>query len=97
MINERPKFRIQNFQLDSFSLMKDTHVKWYLKAINKDYRLQGVSFNYIGKWNSPSPEELMKLQKKSPLKADVTIGINRFRGNEIIQLNVERIFSPFSE
>jgi hypothetical protein len=50
-----------------------------------------VSFNYLGKWNESSPEELYALQGKNGLTVQFTLGINRFNGNESIQLMVDRL------
>ena len=50
-----------------------------------------VSFNYIGKWNEASPDELFQQQAKAGLTVQFTLGLNRFQGNETIQLMVEKL------
>ncbi len=90
--NERPVFRMKNAQISSYRIMKDAHVKWsFGSKANLKSTLQGVSFNYLGKWNEATPEELFNLQTKAGLTVQFTLGINRFNGNETIQLMVEKL------
>jgi single-stranded-DNA-specific exonuclease len=92
MGNEKPVFRMKNIQVHSFRILKDAHVKWTFQS-SKDPKimLQGISFNYLSKWNEPSPDELMKHQKNQGIMVEFTLGINRFNGNEFIQLMVDKI------
>ena len=93
MGNSRPVFRMHDFELESFKILKDVHVKWtFTHQGPSKYKISGISFNYIGKWNTPHPEELIERQFHQQLSAQFTLGINRFRGNEIIQLMVDKIF-----
>jgi single-stranded-DNA-specific exonuclease len=90
--NQRPIFRMKNAQISSYRIMKDAHVRWTFSTSGAHKStIQGVSFNYLGKWNEPTPEELFQLQAKSGITVQFTLGINRFNGNESIQLMVERI------
>jgi single-stranded-DNA-specific exonuclease len=90
--NQRPIFRMKNAQISSYRIMKDAHVRWTFSSPGAHKStIQGVSFNYLGKWNEPTPEELFQLQGKSGITVQFTLGINRFNGNESIQLMVERI------
>lgn len=90
--NERPVFRMKNALIQSYKLMKDVHVRWsFAGSGGKKIQLQGVSFNYVGKWNEPSPEDLFDHQGKAGLMVQFTLGVNRFRGNETIQLMVDRL------
>jgi single-stranded-DNA-specific exonuclease len=90
--NERPVFRMKNALIQSYKLMKDVHVRWsFAGSGNKKIQLQGVSFNYVGKWNEPSPEDLFEYQEKAGLMVQFTLGVNRFRGTETIQLMVDRL------
>ncbi len=89
--NERPVFRMKNATIQSFRIMKDLHVRWMFSSQKTKQNLQGVSFNYIGKWNEPSPDELYSFQNNNGLIVQFTVGINRFRGNESIQLMVDRL------
>lgn len=90
--NEKPVFRMKNAHISSYRIMKDAHVRWNFGAPgNLKNTLQGVSFNYLGKWNEPILEELFNLQAKSGLTVQFTLGINRFNGNESIQLMVDKI------
>lgn len=90
--NERPTFRMKNAIIQSYRIMKDAHVRWTFAGQEKQkVLLQGVSFNYLGKWNEATPEELFELQKKSGLTVQFTLGINRFNGNETIQLMVDKL------
>jgi single-stranded-DNA-specific exonuclease len=88
----RPIFRMKNAQISSYRIMKDAHVKWTFSGMGAHKAtVQGVSFNYIGKWNEATPEELFQMQAKSGLTVQFTLGINRFNGNETIQLMVEKL------
>ena len=93
MGNERPTFRMKDCVIDSFTLLKDIHVKWnFAHKSNPKRKIGGISFSYIGKWNCPMPDELFKAQFEEGITVQFQIGINRFRGNEIIQLMVDKIF-----
>lgn len=93
MGNERPMFRMTNVQIESFKILKDVHVKWtFINPDNPRIKLNGISFNYIGKWGTKSPEELFANQKADPITVQFNLGINRYRGNEYIQLMVDKIF-----
>jgi single-stranded-DNA-specific exonuclease len=93
MGNERPTFRMKDCVIDSFTLLKDIHVKWnFAHKSNPKRKIGGISFSYIGKWNCPMPDELFKAQHAEGITVQFQIGINRFRGNEIIQLMVDKIF-----
>jgi single-stranded-DNA-specific exonuclease len=90
--NERPVFRMKNAQISSYRVMKDAHVKWTFSGIGAHKStIQGVSFNYLGKWNESTPEELFSQQTKSGLTVQFTLGLNRFNGNETIQLMVDKL------
>jgi single-stranded-DNA-specific exonuclease len=92
MGNDRPYFKLSNVKLSSYRIMKESHVRWQFSDL-KDPKLQvgGISFNFIGQWDQPHPEDIYKGQKDQPLNVYGTVGINRFNGNEFIQFHVERI------
>lgn len=93
MGNERPTFRMKDCRIESFSLMKDIHVKWtFVHKDNPTQKINGISFFYIGKWNTSTPNEIFEAQNKEGVTVQFKIGINRFRGNESIQLMVDKIF-----
>lgn len=93
MGNTKPVFRIKDCRIDSFKILKDLHVKWtFVHRENPKMKIGGISFNFIGKWNSPLPEEIFAAQNSEGLTVQFQIGINRFRGNEIIQLMVDKVF-----
>ena len=88
----RPVFRMKNAQISSYRIMKDAHVKWTFAGTGANKTtIQGVSFNYIGKWNEATPEELFQMQAKSGLTIQFTLGINRFNGNETIKFMVVKL------
>jgi len=90
--NERPVFRVKNALIHSYKILKDIHVRWSLGSAQSNRNtLQGMSFNYIGKWNEPLPEDILSEQKKSGVTLQFTLGINKFQGNEMIQLMVDKI------
>ena len=91
MGNEKPKFRIKGVKLVSFDLMKDVHVRWNLAK--EKTKLKGISFNYVGKFDTTSPAEIFSTQnlKNEDLSVYFTLGLNRFNGNESIQLMVDKL------
>lgn len=91
MGNEKPKFRIKGVKLESFDLMKDVHVRWSLSK--EKTKLKGISFNYVGKHETLAPAEIYSTQtlKKEDLSVYFTLGLNRFNGNESIQLMVDKL------
>ena len=93
MGNERPKFRMLNARIESYKILKDIHVKWtFVSDDLPGQKIGGISFNFIGKWNTLLPDELFAKQEEEGLCVQFNLGINRFRGNEIIQLMVDKIF-----
>jgi len=91
MGNEKPVFKMKGVQLDSYDIMKEAHVRWSLSK--EKTKLKGISFNYIGKYEAPAPESIFSTQnlKKEDLSVYFTLGLNRFNGNESIQLMVDRL------
>lgn len=88
--NEKPLFKMSDLKLDSFSILKDKHVRWNFSCEKTAKKFQGISFNYVGKWGHLSPQELFKAQGQGELiTAFFYLGINYFRGNEFIQLQVQ--------
>jgi single-stranded-DNA-specific exonuclease len=93
MGNSKPVFRMKDCIIESYKVLKDVHVKWtFVHKENPKMKIGGISFNFIGKWNTPLPEELFSAQHSEGITVQFTVGINRFRGNEIIQLMVDRVF-----
>lgn len=91
--NEKPVFRMKNAVIQSYRIMKDAHVRWTFSGLKSKTSVQGISFNYLGKWNEMSPEELFELQAKAGLTVQFTLGVNRFNGNTTIQLMVDKVFA----
>lgn len=93
MGNPKPTFKMTGFRLESYDILKELHVRWNFTDRENKTKLKGISFNYIDKWGTPSPDELFRQQneKGEELSAYFTLGINRFRGNETIQLMVEKV------
>ena len=90
--NERPVFRMSGIRLASYRVLKDAHVRWAFSPLkNPAASITGISFNYVGKWNEPTPDEIFQRQNSAPLTVQFGVGINRFNGNETIQLQVERV------
>lgn len=93
MGNEKPTFKMKGFQIESYDLLKDVHVRWNMVNTGaQKFRLKGISFNFIGKWNQKLPEEIFEAQKKgeSP-EAYFTLGFNYFNGNQYVQLMVNKM------
>lgn len=89
--NPRPVFKLKNAKLDSFRLLKDIHVKWFLSSQKTNKKLQGISFNYIGSWGVPHPEHIFQNQDEFSPAYLCTLGINRFRQVESIQLMIKKV------
>lgn len=90
--NERPVFRMKGVRLASYRVLKDSHVKWsFAPHQSPNAAITGISFNYLGKWNEPTPDEIFQRQAQEELTLQFGVSINRFNGNETIQLQVERV------
>lgn len=93
MGNSKPVFRMKDCIIESYKVLKDVHVKWtFVHKDNPKMKIGGISFNFIGKWNTPLPEEIFSAQRSEGITVQFQVGINRFRGNEIIQLMVDKVF-----
>jgi single-stranded-DNA-specific exonuclease len=92
-LNPKPIFKIRNVNLSAIKWMKELHVKWFFDSpTNPKVKVQGVSFHYTSKWNALHPDEIIaRCQKGETCSLFATLGINRFRGNEYIQLMVSDI------
>lgn len=95
MGNEKPVFRMRGIRLASYDILKDVHVRWTFQSDEGNTPpLRGISFNYIGAFEKEHPQALFKKQSQGEeLIAYFTLGINRFNGNEYIQLMVNKITS----
>ncbi len=96
--NQKPIFKIKYVRLDSFEVFNDVHVRWNFSAQdNPSIKLRGMSFNFVNGWGNPHPKDLFAMQtkkethKKISLEIYFNLGINRFKGNEYIQLQVKKI------
>jgi single-stranded-DNA-specific exonuclease len=71
--------------------MKEAHVRWNFS--HQKTKLKGISFNYIGKYEARAPSEIFTTQnlKHEDLSVYFTLGLNRFNGNESIQLMIDRL------
>jgi len=94
MGNEKPIFRMKGVKLTNYDLLKDVHVRWTFAPKDSAIKippLKGISFNYVGSFNKPHPQEIFTRQNNEELTIFFTLGINRFNGNEYIQLMVNRV------
>ncbi len=95
MGNEKPIFKMKGIRLASFDLLKDIHVRWTFTSLDKTRPcppLKGISFNYVGSFGKYHPREIFEKQNHgSSLTIYFTLGINRFNGNEYIQLMINRV------
>lgn len=93
MGNERPIFRMTDARIESYTILKDIHVKWtFVSDSLPGQKISGISFNFIGKWNTLLPDQIFQKQADEGLTVQFQIGINRFRGNETIQLMVDKVY-----
>jgi single-stranded-DNA-specific exonuclease len=94
MGNPKPIFKMQGLVLSSFDILKEKHIRWNFTSLkNKQLRLKGISFNYVNKWNITPAGQIYSSQTQynEGISAFFTLGINRFNGNEYIQLMVENV------
>lgn len=89
--NPKPVFKLINAKLESYRLLKDIHVKWSLGSKRTSRKLSGISFNYIGAWNAPHPERIFENQDEFNPQYLCTLGINRYKGVESIQLMIVKV------
>jgi len=92
--NPKPLFRSTDVKILSFEILREKHVRFELGCFSDpSVKLRGISFNYIGSWNNPHPEQLFLEQQKNqtPLWAFYNLGINRWNGNQYIQLQIKKI------
>ena len=94
MGNEKPVFKMYGIKLESYDLMKDVHVRWNFTSIkNPKIKLKGLSFNHIGAHGKLHPEDIFSQQDQGSNELTIyfTLGINRWKGREYIQLMIEKI------
>ncbi len=90
--NSRPIFKISGFSIESYDILKDLHVRWYLSSNKKrNFRIRGISFNYLDKWGSIHPEEIFRSQYNENIKAYGNISINNYKSNRFIQIIIDKI------
>lgn len=92
MGNAKPIFRLKNIKIDSYKILKEAHVRWtFIDKKTSQNKLQGISFNFLDKWGELDPSEIYARQNQSEITIQFALGINRFNGNEYIQLNVDKV------
>ena len=94
--NEKPIFKFTQLKLESYNVMKDIHVRWNFSG--GGIKLKGISFNYLNNNQKIHPEEIFNQQGKrdNDLIVYGSLGINRWKGQEFIQIMVEEIaLTPF--
>jgi single-stranded-DNA-specific exonuclease len=92
MGNAKPIFRLKNVKIDSYKILKEAHVRWtFIDKKSPQNKLQGISFNFLDKWGELDPSEIFARQNQSEITIQFALGINRFNGNEYIQLNVDKV------
>ncbi|MFZ4713445.1 MAG: single-stranded-DNA-specific exonuclease RecJ [Bacteriovoracaceae bacterium] len=92
MGNNRPIFRLKGVKLDTYKVLKDAHVKWnFCNKANPAQKFGGISFNFLDKWGELDPSEIYSRQDQEEMTLQFTLGLNRYNGNEFIQLNVEKV------
>jgi len=92
--NERPIFCLRDLKVSNVDYLKEVHVRWnFESATAPQYKLKGISFNYLGKWGRIHPNDFLRPGKfaQQTATAYFTLGVNRFNGNEFIQLMVDKV------
>ena len=93
MGNSKPVFRMTDIKIEKYQVLKDKHIKWtFCSSTNNKRKIFGITFFYFDKWNQLSPDELFRMQEEEGLTIQFTIGLNRFNGNEYIQLMVDKLY-----
>ncbi|MBF0315949.1 MAG: single-stranded-DNA-specific exonuclease RecJ [Oligoflexia bacterium] len=98
--NERPIFKMASVKLQHFSHLRGGHVRWEFTRLGEKRspytnKLQGISFSYLGKWNTTSPEELLAKQNDDHgVIVYFTLKKNTWNRQEFVQLLVDRIVLP---
>lgn len=91
MGNQKPIFKVIKLKLISFDILKELHVRWNFQSETGAF-FKGISFNYIDKFGVKAPDDIFSAsQMNEDLSVYCQLGINRYRGNEYIQLMVNRI------
>jgi single-stranded-DNA-specific exonuclease len=91
MGNAKPVFKVSKTKLNSYDLLKDIHVRWNFESLKDKKKIAGISFNYVDKWGHLSPNQVYHEQTEAGIDVTCTLGVNRFRGNEFIQLMVNKV------
>ena len=94
MKNQKPIFKLRGAKLKSYDLLKEVHVRWNFTSItNQKVNLKGISFNYMNKWDTLTPDEIYEGQADPSVELEVyfTLALNYFNGNKYIQLMVNRV------
>ncbi len=93
--NPKPILRISNAKVQNYQVLKGNHVKWTLtqgrpgQATNRN--LGGISFNYFDRWNTLSPEEILRKQEEQQVQIDCHLGKNFFNGRSFLQAYISSI------
>ena len=91
--NPKPVFQIQDATVKSFQILKEQHVRWEFTPLGGGKVLRGISFFFMNRWETPTPQELFdKQQQGFSLTVQFSLGFNYFQGNKFIQLEVQDIF-----
>jgi single-stranded-DNA-specific exonuclease len=81
--NMRPVFITKNVYISSFNILKDVHLKFEFQQAGKSIRFEGIAFNFI--------EKFQELANAKPVDIVYSIGINRWNGQERVQLDIKDI------
>ena len=93
MGNPKPIFKIRKLKIDSFDIIKDTHVRWTFKGHSQGGIVyhRGISFNYLAKWDRSHLDSLFKRQHHAGVNIYTHIGINVFENREFVQFIVNKV------
>lgn len=81
--NMRPVFMTRQVIISSYKILKDEHLKFDFQQQGRPIRIEGIAFNFI--------EKFQALNEAKPVTIVYTIGINRWNGQERIQLEIKDI------
>jgi single-stranded-DNA-specific exonuclease len=98
--NPAPIFRMTDAFIDSFQILKGTHVKFdfigkkpIYASLDKqsEIHLKGISFFYLDKIDNINPTKLHESQQELGLQIYFQLKSEIFRGKEFLQLHILRI------
>lgn len=81
--NMRPVFVTKNVAISDYKILKGEHLRFDFQQKGTPIRIEAIAFNFI--------QEFEKLELSKPVDIVYAIGINRWNGQEKVQLEIRAI------